>query len=155
MHRNVLTAILSIFAAAPVAAQERWETFENQLTDRQGAFMCSEFDTQTGAFFCLELACEAGEALTLELSRDGGAMNDSLDAAFSVNGVTVGTFSFQQSDPVGYARYASEVAAADETLRYWLSAGRSAQIMIGSEVQELSLSGSSAALSHVLSVCQA
>lgn len=155
MHRNVLTAILSMLAAAPVAAQESWETFQNQLTDRQGAFMCSEFDTQTGMFFCLELACEADGALTMELSRDGGAMNDTLDAVFAVNGVTVGTFSFQQSAPVGYARYASEVAAADETLRYWLSAGRSAQIVIGTEVQELSLTGSSAALSHVFDVCQA
>lgn len=149
----VLTSLVGALVASPTFAQERWETFENRLTERQGAFMCSEFDTSTGAFFCMELACEPGGDLTLELARDGGTVEPIVEAAFTINGVSMGSFEFEQINPTGYTAYTSRAAAQDANLRRWLSAGRSVEVTVGKEVQELTLSGSSAALSFVFEVC--
>lgn len=153
MQRFAATVVLTALSATPLVAQDRWETFQNRLTERQGAFMCSEFDADTGAFFCMELACDLGGDLTLELARDGGTVEPIVEAAFTINGVSMGSFEFEQVNPTGYTAYTSRTAAQDQTLRYWLSAGRSVEVTVGKEVQELSLAGSSDALREVLAVC--
>lgn len=153
MYRQMTSAILGLFAATPLMSQERWETFHNSMTARQGAFMCSVFDEGTGDFFCLELACEPGGPLAMELSRDGAGLPDQIEASFSVNGVMLSSYPFDQQVESGFSVYRSEAAAADTTLRYWLAQGSNAQVAIGNDIQLISLRGSSAALNNVLTAC--
>lgn len=145
--------IVGLMAVTPAVAQERWDVFVNQITERQGAYMCADMNEETGDFFCIELACAPGAPLAVEISYGGGAVAPVVEARFSVNGVALSTHAFEQTTPVGYASYRSQTAAQDDTLRYWLSAGRTAEIAFGDEVQALSLAGSSAALNSVLTHC--
>ncbi len=155
MKTLMIAALMSAVVAPPAVAQDRWATFDNGVTARQGAFICSEMNQETGEFFCMELACEAGAPLAVELSHDGSRLEDVMQAQFTVNGIDLGSHEFQQSKPNGYAQYASQTAAQDEQLRYWLRNGRSAEIAIGDDVEVMSLAGSSVALAQIFAACPA
>lgn len=145
--------LMSTMFASTAHAQERWETFVNEVTARQGAFVCSEMNETTGDFFCVELACAPDAPLMIEISQDGSGLAATLEAHFRVNGVDLGSHAFEQSHPGGLAHYQSRTAAQDDTLRYWLSAGRTAEIVIGDDVRPVTLTGSSAAMRQVLNAC--
>ena len=153
MKAVTAAAALCATFATPAGAQERWETFVNDVTARQGAYICSEMDETTGDFFCVELACEAGAPLMVEISHAGSRLEETFEARFRVNGVDLGAHAFEQSAPGGYAHFQSLTAAQDDTLRYWLSAGRTAEIVIGNDVQPVTLAGSSVAMRQVLNAC--
>lgn len=153
MKAALAVVTLGATLASPVWAQDRWETFVNEVTARQGAFVCADVDEATGDFFCVELACEAGAPLMVEISYAGSRFSETIEARFRVNGVERGVHAFEQGMSGGYAHFQSVSAAQDDTLRYWLRNGRTAEIVIGDNVQPVTLSGSAAAMNQVLHAC--
>ncbi|WP_425051290.1 hypothetical protein [Psychromarinibacter sp. S121] len=141
---------------------EGWETFSHDLG--KGAAVCPYDDADTGAFFCFAVAClpEGGNPL-IRVALGGQDMaQPDVPLSVQVDGKMVSHLFLSRLPNDGpdedMADFATPFdAARDEAMIAALMAGSRARLIFGTGlaavIQEISLSGSHAALDEVSAMC--
>lgn len=158
---SCLFIALALFPQGPALAAD-WETFSHDLG--RGAAVCPYDDAETGAFFCFAIACPPERGTPSIRVALGGDVPDADDVPLSVqvDGQMLSHLYLSRLPKDEQSEDTADFAtpfdpSRDEAMIAALMSGSRARLVFGTGltamIQEISLSGSHAALDKVSTLC--
>ena len=157
-------SVTAVSIAAPAVAETGWRTFGAAFGDPRGGYVagagaCAFEDRVTGQFLCMQVSCRANQGLAFGLGFSGGTAPDTIPATLLVDNRQVASFTLKRIggtvDQYDYEAPYDFSAHSDVVTQ--LKAGNRARMEFSGwsapRVAEVSLAGSSKAISAVIESC--
>jgi hypothetical protein len=156
--RAALATGIVLLAAAPAAAETRWETYD--AGDAFGAGICPRDGTDlTANFACFMVECAPGGGLRYVVNFAGGEWTDSVTARVTVDGESFPPLDFARVPAPDYRAHSPHRPAEHDAMLAALRAGAEARIAVTDatgrsfDYLEMSLAGSSRTINQVQAAC--